>query len=244
MAPPAFVDCHAHAVPSGDDGAQDLDEARWLCRDAAEHGTHILFATPHVWPQLTLSDERERRVRAAFEELRRDAPLHFRLGFELTPSHALAREDLSRYVLQGTDCVLVEVPFSGPATPLFAVLDRVEEQGLRAVIAHPERAEAVQDDPSLLAELAASGGLLQVNATSLLGRHGEIAESLGWTLLEDGRAALVASDAHRPTRPARLDDVFALALARVGEEAERLFTGEALGLSTRPTPSRAGLPAA
>jgi tyrosine-protein phosphatase YwqE len=83
-----------------------------------------------------------------------------------------------------------------------------------------------------------------VNATSLLGRHGEIALELGWSLVEDGRAALVASDGHRPTRPARLDEAYALAVERVGEAAEALFTGEALGLSTRPIPSRAGLPAA
>ena len=244
MTRPSFVDCHAHVVPSGDDGAQDLDESRWLARDAAAHGTRILFATPHVWPQLTLTPERERAVRAAFEALRRDAPLELRLGFELTPHRALLREDLRRYALEGTGFVLIEVPFNGPADLLFETLDRIEEQGLCAVIAHPERAQAVQDGPDVLPALAGPGRLLQVNATSLLGRHGEVALELGWSLVEDGRAALVASDGHRPTRPARLDEAYALAVERVGEAAEALFTGEALGLSTRPIPSRAGLPAA
>jgi protein-tyrosine phosphatase len=240
----AFVDCHAHAVPSGDDGAQDLEEGRWLARDAAAHGTRILFVTPHVWPQLTLTPAREREVRAAFEALRRDAPLELRLGFELTPHPALLREDLRRYVLEGTSFVLIEVPFNGAADLLFAALDRLEEQGLSAVIAHPERAQAVQDDPEVLRALAGPRRLLQVNATSLLGRHGEVALDLGWSLVEDGRAALVASDGHRPNRPARLDEAYGLALERVGEAAEALFTGEALGLSTRPTPSRAGSPGA
>jgi protein-tyrosine phosphatase len=244
MTRPAFVDCHAHAVPSGDDGAQDLEEGRWLARDAAAHGTRILFATPHVWPQLTLTPAREREVRAAFEAMRRDAPLELRLGFELTPHPALLREDLRRYVLEGTSFVLIEVPFNGAADLLFAALDRLEEQGLSAVIAHPERAQAVQDDPEVLRALAGPRRLLQVNATSLLGRHGEVALDLGWSLVEDGRAALVASDGHRPNRPARLDEAYGLALERVGEAAEALFTGEALGLSTRPTPSRAGSPAA
>jgi protein-tyrosine phosphatase len=241
---PAFVDCHAHAVPSADDGAQDLDEARWLCRDAAAHGTAVLFATPHVWPQLTLTPAREREVRAAAEALRRDAPLQLRLGFELTPQRALLREDLGRYALEGTDCVLVEVPFAGDAGLLFQVVERIEEQGFRPVIAHPERADAVQAEPDLLASIAGRGRLLQVNATSLLGRHGEVALELAWRLVEDGRAALVASDGHRPTRPARLDDVYALALERVGEAAVSLFDGSALGVSTRRLPSHAGLPAA
>jgi protein-tyrosine phosphatase len=242
----SFVDVHTHAVPSGDDGAQDLDEGRWLCADAYEHGTGVLFVTPHVWPQLTLTQARERAVRAGFEELLRSALLELRLGFELTPHRALLAEDLGRYALEGTGCVLIEVPFTGDAGVLFDCLERIEAQGLRAVVAHPERAEAVQADPALLDAIAGPERLLQVNATSLLGRHGELAEALGWQLVEDGRAALVASDGHRPTRPARLDDVYELAVARVGETAAALFNGAALGLkplSPLPAPSRAGSPA-
>src|SRR5207237_7807732 len=100
-------------------------------------------------------------------------------------------------------------------------------------------------DPDLLDVIAGPRRLLQVNATSLLGRHADVALELGWDLVEDGRAALVASDGHRPARAARLDEVYELAVARVGEAAaEVLFNGEALCLSTRRTPSRAGSPAA
>jgi len=241
---PAFVDCHSHAVPSGDDGAQDLAEAEWLCQDAAAHGTRILFATPHVWPQLTLTADREQAVRAAFARVRARAPLELRLGFELTPHRALLGEDLRRYALDGTDCVLIEVPFTGTADLLVSILDRIEAQGLRAVIAHPERTEVVQEEPALVDALAGPRRMLQVNASSLLGHHGDEALDLAWSLVETGRAALVASDGHRPTRPARLDDVYGLALERVGEAAVSLFDGSALGVSTRRLPSHAGLPAA
>ena len=44
--------------------------------------------------------------------------------------------------------------------------------GLRPVIAHPERTESVLDDPVVAEELALRGWALQVNATSLTGRHG------------------------------------------------------------------------
>ena len=46
----------------------------------------------------------------------RSAPtLELRLGFELTPSRALLAEDPRRYVLEGTDRVLLGGRFSGPA---------------------------------------------------------------------------------------------------------------------------------
>jgi protein-tyrosine phosphatase len=228
-----LVDIHSHVCPSGDDGAQSLDEGVALCLDAAAHGTAVLFATPHVWPEPGLTDQRERQILLAFSQLKPRAGLELRLGYELTPSRWLLREDLRRFVLGGTGALLVEVPFVGPAGLLLEVLDRADEQGLRVVVAHPERAQATQDDPALLDELAARTPLLQVNSTSLLGRHGDTAAGLGWELVESGRAAIVASDGHRTTRPARLDDALELAETRLGPDAIALFDGSALGVTTQ-----------
>jgi protein-tyrosine phosphatase len=233
---PTFVDCHSHVIPSGDDGAATIQDGIALCHSAAQHGTGILFGTPHVWPYLTLTAEREVEIRAAYERMRPHAGLELRLGFELTPAHPLLDDDPRRYVLEGTDCVLMEVPFSGPPDLLFALAEHVEEAGLRPVIAHPERTEAVLTDPFVAEELAARGWMLQVNATSLLGRHGPEPEELAWSLLERGLGRLVASDGHRPTRPAQLDEAYALAEQRFGERALAWFDGSALGV--RATPSQ------
>jgi len=230
-----FVDCHSHVVPSGDDGAPSIQEGLALCRSAVEHGTAVLFATPHVWPYLTLSQEREAEIREAHERMRPHAGLELRLGFELTPTRALLDEDPRRYLLEGTDCVLMEVPFAGRADELVALAEHVESAGLRPVIAHPERTEAVLDDPLVAERLAARGWTLQVNASSLLGRHGPEPEELGWSLLERGLAGVVASDGHRATRPAHLDEAYVLAARRVGERVLPLFDGTALGVAT---PSR------
>ncbi len=227
---PAFVDLHSHVVPSGDDGASTIEDGIELCEDAAAHGTAVLYATPHVWPHLPLTKEREVEVRTAYEEMRDRVPLDLRLGFELTPTRALLAEDPTRYVLEGTGIVLVEVPFAGPADLVFALVDHVQEAGFDVVIAHPERTEAVLLDYSVASELAERECLLQVNATSLLGYHGESADQLGWQLTDDGLVAIVASDGHRLSRPVRLDGAYEAVHARVGEEAMRMFDGSALGV--------------
>jgi protein-tyrosine phosphatase len=234
-----FVDCHSHVVPSGDDGAATIQDGLALCRSAAKHGTAVLFATPHVWPYFTLSDERENEIRTAYDRMRPHAGLELRLGFELTPATALLEEDPHRYLLEGTGCVLMEVPFSGPTDLLFALAEHVEAAGLEPVIAHPERTEAVLEDPSVADELAGRGWMLQINATSLTGRHGPEPEELGWSLLERGVGKLVASDGHRTTRPAQLDAAFELAEQRLGERALSLFDGSALGVTPSRTASRA-----
>ncbi len=236
---PRFVDCHSHVVPSGDDGAGTVGEGLELCDLAAEAGTAILFGTPHVWPHLPLTAERELGVRRAFRRLRARASLDLRLGFELTPAPPLLREDPARYVLDGTQHVLMEVPFAGPAGELLALAQHVEDAGLVPLVAHPERTAAVRKRPELAHELAERWPL-QVNATSILGRHGPESEELVWRLLEAGDVAAVASDGHRLTRPARIDEAYELVRARVGEEAALpLFDGSALGISARPIPSRA-----
>ncbi len=229
---PRFVDCHSHVVPSGDDGAQSVEEGIALCRHAALRGTGILFATPHVWPHLPLSSGREAAIRETYEAILPHAGLELRLGWELTPAEPLLEEDPHRYVLEGTNAVLMEVPFAGPPDLLFALAEHTEHASLQPVIAHPERTEAVLDRPALCDELAERGWLLQVNATSLLGRHGDESAELGWDLLERGVAAIVASDGHRPTRAPHLDEAWEVAARRLGKPAAlSLFDGSALGLA-------------
>jgi protein-tyrosine phosphatase len=239
-----FVDVHSHVVPSGDDGAQSVGEGRTLAAQAAAHGTALLFATPHVWPHLTLTDERERAVRSAYEEVADRAALDLRLGWELTPAPPLLEQDLGRYELPGTGAVLIEIPFSGTAELFFEVADRASAQGLRVVVAHPERTEAVLEDPSVALRAAERGWLLQVNATSLLGRHGAEIESLAWRFVDESLVALIASDGHRLTRPPFLDAAYDHVAVRVGEtRARSLFDGSALDLAVtgpRRLPSRAG----
>ena len=237
---PGFVDIHSHVVPSGDDGAQTVAQGIELCRTAAARGTRVLYATPHVWAHLPLTAERERATLAAFEEVAAAARLELRLGYELAPARWLLREDLSRYVLAGTESVLIEVPFVGSPQVTIALAERAAAQGLQPVIAHPERGEEV--GLALAEGFAERGWQLQVNSSSLLGRHGDEAEELGWRLVRDGTAAFVASDGHREGRPPYLDAAFELAKAELGPEAAlRYFDGTELnaGATAPRLPSHA-----
>ena len=242
---PRFVDCHSHVVPSGDDGAKSVEDGLELCNLADASGTAILFATPHVWPHLPLTEEREHEIRRAYRRLKARVRLELRLGFELTPAPALLQEDPARYVLEGLDVVLMEMPFLGPGSDLVELAEHVERAGLTPLVAHPERTDPIRERPELAHELGERWPL-QVNASSLLGHHGDEIEELAWRLVENGDAAVVASDGHRLSRPARLDEAYELVRVRVGEEAALpLFDGSALGLSCgRPTPSRVAAPGA
>ncbi|MGH3033405.1 MAG: CpsB/CapC family capsule biosynthesis tyrosine phosphatase [Gaiellaceae bacterium] len=229
-----FVDVHSHVVPSGDDGAGSVEDGLALCREAVRRGTTVLFATPHVWPSLPLPIERERAVRAAHAEMAEEAAgfgLDLRLGWELTPSPRLLAEEPGRYRLADLPAVLLELPFHGPLSLAEALAEHVQASGLTPVIAHPERAEGVLQDFGAAERLVERGWVLQVNATSLLGYHGPEREAVGWRLVDEGLAGLVASDGHRRARPPHLDDAYKLVRARVGEAADGLFDGTQLGVN-------------
>ncbi len=226
-----FWDVHSHVVPSGDDGATTIAEGLALCRAARERGTTVLVATPHVWPHLGLSDEREEAIWAAHAEMARTLAqegLDLRLGYELTPSVDLLELDLDRFRLGGLPAVLMELPFAGPLELAERVAEEIEAAGLTPVLAHPERADAVIDDPERGAAYSERGWLLQVNATSLVGYHGPDPFTAGWLLVERGLVDLVASDGHRAARPPFLDEAHKAVRARLGPAADPLFAGVAL----------------
>jgi protein-tyrosine phosphatase len=226
-----FVDVHSHVVPSGDDGARTVEAGLALCVEARRHGTRVLYGTPHVWPSLPLTVERERDVRAAHATMAPAAAEHgleLLLGWELTPHERLLDEEPGRFRLGDLSAVLMEVPFRGSLRVAERLGEHIEAAGLTPVIAHPERAESVRLEPQAAVDMAARGWLLQVNATSLLGYHGHEQEAAAWRLVEEGHAALVASDGHRSSRPPFLDAAHERARARVGEGADALFDGSAL----------------
>jgi protein-tyrosine phosphatase len=234
-----FVDLHTHVIPSGDDGAPDVDAGLELCRAMAAAGTSVVYGTPHAHPPdswFPLTEERIALVRRSYAEMKprcAEFGLELRLGWELSATGVLVGR-LGDYVLEGTDAILLELP-----GPWFSFEDEVavtREQatairsaGFRVVLAHPERSLGAQRRPELLLELVEEGALVCFNADSFVGGHGAACESCAWRLLELGVGDFVASDAHRPERPSRLHEAVDAIAARHGmERALALAQGGAL----------------
>jgi protein-tyrosine phosphatase len=203
----ARADVHFHLLPGVDDGPKRMADSVELARLAVDDGTRVVVATPHVH----LVEVAELPGRVADLQAALDAagvPLEVRVGGELSPHHVarLSAEELETIAQgpAGARWLLIEAPLpvSGEdAWDLHRATERAREQGFEVLVGHPERCPSLfgREAEVLERELAA-GSRIQVNASSLAGRHGPEERRHAFDLTTAGPATVVASDAHRVTR--------------------------------------------
>jgi protein-tyrosine phosphatase len=206
------AELHFHLLPGVDDGPDDLAEAVELARLAVADGTSLITVTPHV--RDLLRREILHEVPARVEEVaaalaRARVPLELRTGAELAHDDvALLGDRELDAIAQGPESarwVLLEAPlFGGDLDGFLAATDEVRARGFGTLIGHPERCAPLMESPGAIAAERRAGARLQVNGSSLTGRHGPEARAWGIELLRSGRAEVIASDAHRPSRPSVL----------------------------------------
>jgi protein-tyrosine phosphatase len=220
-----MLDLHCHVLPGVDDGAVDLPDALDLVRDAVETGCRAVFATSHLWENLFGTSPEVNR--SEWEHLvtavkREGISLEILPGAENYLSAAVTPAEFAKRAVplgDGGNHVLFDFSLRQLPPHVGAAVDALAAAGFTAVVAHPERNADLQNDPRPIADWISRGALIQVNAPSLLGIHGEGPAVLGTELLARGAAHVIASDAHhRRRRPFCLDRARDLAAETVGQE--------------------------
>jgi protein-tyrosine phosphatase len=205
------AELHFHLLPEVDDGPVDLDDAVELARLAVADGTSLVTVTPHVRDLLALGilaeiPARVREVQNALDEA--GVPLDVHTGAELAHDDVAALGDRALDAIAhgppGNRWVLIEAPLFGDAPGFLDATRELRARGFGTLIGHPERCAGLMLDEGAVDRERAAGALLQVNASSLTGRHGADEQAWGIELVRTGRADVIASDAHRATRPPQL----------------------------------------
>ena len=198
-----MIDVHAHVLPGIDDGPRTVDDALELARAAVAAGTTEIVATSHVsWTFPTSSQAIRDGVAALQAELdAHDIPLRVHPGAEVALTRAADLDDAELRALRlgHGEWLLAECPLSTSAPGFDRLLHRLQAQGHRILLAHPERAPELQRSPETLRRLIDAGMLAQVTAGSLAGRFGSTVQRFTFDLVAEGLVHNVASDAHGTT---------------------------------------------
>jgi len=217
------VDFHSHILPRIDDGSKSVAESIEMLRLSAQQGIRQVILTPHFYPQHTTPqrflEKRTRALELLHEQITPDMGLPgLRAGAEVyfypQMSHS---EILSELTIEGTNCILVEMPFGPWTDRMYRELEDIYNNlGLVPIVAHLDRYLGRFLDHGIPKRLADLPVLVQANAECFL------EGSLGMNMLRKRQIHLLGSDCHNLTdRKPNLGDAVQKISRKLGSEALR-----------------------
>ena len=226
-----MVDLHHHLLPGLDDGSPDLETSLAMARMAATDGITQIVCTPHASSRYAFSpeliEEKLATLRAALA--RESIPVTLASGCDFHLSYDNIKDAIahpSKYSLNATDYLLIELPDHGLSTSLEEIFYQLRLAGLTLILTHPERNPTLQRDHDRLAAWLREGMLVQITTSSILGKMGETARKMSQTLLANRWVHFLATDAHNlTTRPPLMSEARNIVARHYGDSyANRLCT--------------------
>ncbi len=196
-----MIDFHSHVLPGIDDGAKDVEESVKILDMMAEAGVKVLYCTPHFYPHKQSLEQFLQKRQEAYEKLlpyiKPEHP-ELKMGAEVLLSSRLQRDELLKLRLEGTDFVLVEMPYVHFSQSLYdSLYDIADTEGIKVLVAHIERYLASNSLSEVMELFNEENILGQINCTSL--RKFSLRRSC-IKLFRSGCVQALGSDYHRIER--------------------------------------------
>jgi protein-tyrosine phosphatase len=228
-----MIDLHCHLLPGIDDGPTTLEESLELCRIAVADGITRAIVTPHIhpgrWENTRTSIEQAcSSLQQALDKWDIPLQLGFAAEVRLTDSipAQIARDEIPFYgEVDGYRVMLLEFPHGQVIPGSEKLAQWLLDQGIRPMIAHPERNRQIMKNVSQLQPFITLGCWLQVTAGSVVGHFGAKSQAIAHQLLENDTVMILASDGHNArARPPALSEAFACIAKMHGQDrAQRLM---------------------
>ncbi|WP_122638402.1 tyrosine-protein phosphatase [Romboutsia sp. Marseille-P6047] len=200
-----MIDIHCHILPGVDDGAVDLEEALEMARIAEKEGIKKIINTSHFHPEFKyiMGEELVDIVDRFNITLKANKiNLEVLLGNEIYYTDEIIEnlDTLSFYTLNKSKYVLIEFSPMNIHKNLADVVYEVKLKGYTPVLAHVERYNNIIENPNIIYDCIKEGAIIQVNASSILGKHGKEIKRTSDILLDNNMVHIIASDAHGSER--------------------------------------------
>jgi len=175
-----MIDFHTHCLPGMDDGAVDEAASLTMLQDSVAQGITAVAATSHFIPgEESVSLYLERRAAALERVLAvRDADptlagsIHIIPGAEVLIREGVSQLDLRPLCLQGSDVILLELPFAAPPVWLYEEIEEIVfGQKLRVMLAHVDRYMTWYSGERLGYMMDTPGLIIQLNGENIRSRH-------------------------------------------------------------------------
>lgn len=205
-----MIDFHSHILPNFDDGAENVETAAEMLKLSKSQGVNIVVATSHFYPDKMSVDEFLQKRQQSYQQLKQyikennlDVP-DIRLGAEVRFSHELMAQNPEKLKIEGTDTILIELPFTRWNDWIYNDLfELMVKHKLNVVIAHLERYVENSKDLEHIRNLFELDVFIQVNADSFIDRR---KKKVIKALFKKYRIDLIGTDMHNvDTRKSNMD---------------------------------------
>ncbi|MBO9483136.1 MULTISPECIES: CpsB/CapC family capsule biosynthesis tyrosine phosphatase [Gammaproteobacteria] len=203
-----MIDIHNHIIPAIDDGPETMEQSLELLRIAEANDIQRMVCTPHMHPGRYDNDITT--IAPAFDVLvghvqQAGIGVQLAMGAEVRFSDEMMFQLRQKRIpmigkWDGYDCLLLEMPHSNIPLGIEQMLEWLDRQQVRVVIAHPERNKELMAYPERIFPLVERGALFQVTAGCIPGFFGDNAQATARWLLDHELVQFVASDAHHAKR--------------------------------------------
>lgn len=225
-----MIDIHCHILPNVDDGSESLEESIEMAKIAESEGITRIVNTSHCHFDFKYKKGNELKLELEkFNQALKEENINIEvlLGNELYYTRDLIERfnELDFFSMNNSKYILMEFsPINFPKN-IEDVIYEIKIRGYIPIIAHAERYKQVQEDVNIVLDCIKEGALIQVNASSILGKNGEKAEDTSKKLLDNNMVHFVATDAHSSNRRRPLiKDSYNYILKNYGKEvSEKLF---------------------
>ena len=173
-----YIDFHSHILPGIDDGSGSTGETVGILEAESSQGVNLVCATPHFYAHRKSVDQFLERRNASYQHVkerqgdRLTTLPDIRLGAEVYYFSGMGRaKQLPELTLEGTDVILVEMPFEQWDAGVYRdVSEILTRQKLKVVLAHVERYVDLQKHKDIWDEIMELPLYIQLNAGSFLAR--------------------------------------------------------------------------
>ena len=192
------TDIHSHLIPGIDDGSPNMETTIALIKKMQDLGFEKIITSPHVMSDFYqnsseiilkgLADIRK-ELKVLNINMKIDAVAEYYIDYDF--EQKIGKE---KFLTFGDNYILVELSFMQAPINLFDIIFKLQLEGYKVVLAHPERYNYYTMED--YKEFITRGVILQINFLSLIGYYSPQVKKKTESLIDADMVGLVGTDCH------------------------------------------------
>lgn len=193
-------DIHSHFIPGIDDGAKTMEDSIRMLTEMYNLGYKKAITTPHIMgdfykntPEIILGGLE--KVKTALKDA--NIPIEVEAAAEYYLDFDFERKlDAEKLLTFGDNYLLFEISYLNPPDNLNHIIFKMQSQGYKPVLAHPERYNFFHSNFKIYEDLIEKGVLLQLNVNSLTGHYSLSTKKVAEEMINKNMISFLGSDCH------------------------------------------------